>query len=302
MRKQYQIGLLALFFFLAFTSSAQSVLWKITGKGLTKPSYLFGTIHIQDTRVFELSDSLLPAIEKADYLALELDLSNIDPFAIMGMMFLPDGKTLEDVFTKEEYALVKKEFEAQTGTSIGPFNTFKPFTLLTFIMLTHLDEGNNAPMALDEFLNYYAISKSTPVFGIEKQEEQMKVLDEMPKSAIIDALTEEDSVSLVLDSMINAYVNGDLETVAKLIQEDKTYGKWMNKLIDKRNKVMFERTYEHIKNGESVVIAVGTGHLAGETGLIKLYKKKGYKVKPIVTTKTAVSDSTWQAVAKLKGL
>ncbi len=300
MKKQYQIGLLALFFFFASASNAQSVLWRISGKGLEKPSYLFGTIHIQDKQIFELSDSLLPAIEKADYLALELDLSAINPIEMMGLMMLPDGKTLKDVFSKEEYALIKQEFESQTGNSIELFSSFKPFTLLTFIMLTHMDESDNAPMALDQFLNYYAMAKNTPVLGIENVEEQLKVMDEMPSRAIIETLTEEDSVNVVLNDIITAYVNGDLATVAKLMKEDKTYGKWMNQLIDERNKIMFERTYERIKSGESLVIAVGTGHLAGKKGLIELYRKKGFKVEPIITSKTPVSDAVWDEVMKFK--
>ncbi len=300
MKKQYQIGLFALFFFLAGATNAQSVFWRISGKGLEKPSYLFGTIHIQDKQIFELSDSLLPAIEKADYLALELDLSAINPIEMVGLMMLPDGKTLKDVFSKEEYALIKQEFESQTGNSIEPFSSFKPFTLLTFIMLTHLDESDNAPMALDQFLNYYAMAKNTPVLGIENVEEQLKVMDEMPSRAIIEALTEEDSVNVVLNDIITAYVNGDLATVAKLMKEDKTYGKWMSQLIDERNKIMFDKTYERIKSGESLVIAVGTGHLAGKKGLIELYRKKGFKVEPIITNKTAVSDADWDELMKFK--
>lgn len=300
MKNRIQTGLLALFFFISLVANSQSVLWRISGKGLTKPSYLFGTIHIQDKQVFELSDSLLPAIEKVDYLALELDLSAINPMTMMSMMMLPEGKTLQDLFSKEDYALIKEEFEAQTGQPIELFSSFKPFMLLTFIMLNHLGESDNAPMALDQFLNYYALAKNTSVLGIERVEEQMKVMDEMPNNAILETLTQEDSVDLVMDEMITAYVNGDLETLAKLMKEDKTYGKWMNQLLDKRNKIMFERTFEHIKSGKSLVIAVGTGHLAGKKGLIELYRKKGYKVEPIMTKKTAVSDEVWEEVMKFK--
>lgn len=300
MKKHYQLGLITVFLLVTLVGNSQSVLWRISGKNLSKPSYLFGTIHIQDKQIFELSDSILPAIERVDYLALELDLSAIDPIAMMRMMMLPDGKTLKDVFSKEDYALIKQEFEAQTGNSIELFASFKPFTLLTFIMLTHLGESDNAPMALDQFLNYYALAKNTPVLGIESLEEQLKVMDEMPSNAIIDALTEEDSVDLVLNNMITAYVSGDLATVAKLMKEDKTYGKWMNQLIDKRNKIMFDRTHERILNGESLVIAVGAGHLAGKKGLIELYRKKGYEVSSIMAHKTPVSDEVWEEVMKFK--
>ena len=34
-----------------------ALLWEITGNGLKKPSYLFGTMHVSSKMVFHLSDS-----------------------------------------------------------------------------------------------------------------------------------------------------------------------------------------------------------------------------------------------------
>jgi uncharacterized protein YbaP (TraB family) len=48
-----------------------SLLWEITGNGLNKPSYLFGTMHISNKMVFNLSDSFYKAIMSADVVALE---------------------------------------------------------------------------------------------------------------------------------------------------------------------------------------------------------------------------------------
>src|SRR5215831_16367016 len=49
----------------------QSLLWEITGNGLTRPSYLFGTMHVSDKLVFHLGDSFYNAIKSADVVALE---------------------------------------------------------------------------------------------------------------------------------------------------------------------------------------------------------------------------------------
>src|SRR5580658_693175 len=50
-----------------------ALLWEITGKGLKKPSYLFGTMHVSSKMVFHLSDSFYLGIRNADIVALELD-------------------------------------------------------------------------------------------------------------------------------------------------------------------------------------------------------------------------------------
>ena len=72
---------IAIFFLLATGLFAQprgnekypSLLWEITGNGLTKPSYLFGTMHVSSKMVFHLSDSFYNAIKKVDAVALELN-------------------------------------------------------------------------------------------------------------------------------------------------------------------------------------------------------------------------------------
>src|SRR5258708_1192043 len=50
-----------------------ALLWEITGNGLEKPSYLFGTMHVSSKLVFHLSDSFYLDIRNADVVALELD-------------------------------------------------------------------------------------------------------------------------------------------------------------------------------------------------------------------------------------
>src|SRR5262245_54347352 len=48
-----------------------SLLWEISGNGLKKPSYLFGTMHVSDKLAFHLGDSFYTAIKSADIVALE---------------------------------------------------------------------------------------------------------------------------------------------------------------------------------------------------------------------------------------
>src|SRR5512138_837205 len=52
-----------------------SLLWEITGNGLSKPSYLFGTMHVSSKMVFHLSDSFYIGIKNADVVALETNAS-----------------------------------------------------------------------------------------------------------------------------------------------------------------------------------------------------------------------------------
>jgi uncharacterized protein YbaP (TraB family) len=53
------------------TRKYPSLLWEITGKGLKKPSYLFGTMHVSSKIAFHLADSFYLGIRNADVVALE---------------------------------------------------------------------------------------------------------------------------------------------------------------------------------------------------------------------------------------
>ncbi|HKO80940.1 MAG TPA: TraB/GumN family protein, partial [Chitinophagaceae bacterium] len=52
------IHFLSIISFSQKTTVANTLLWRISGNGLTRPSYLFGTIHLTDKRVFNFGDSL----------------------------------------------------------------------------------------------------------------------------------------------------------------------------------------------------------------------------------------------------
>src|SRR5690606_3766061 len=54
-----------------------TLLWKISGNGLDKPSYLFGTIHMLCEEDAVLSNSLKKIIAATDEVYFEVDLDNM---------------------------------------------------------------------------------------------------------------------------------------------------------------------------------------------------------------------------------
>ena len=70
------IGLL----FSGLTSNAQndnSLLWKISGNGLEKPSYVFGTIHMICENDYIMTPVIEKTIQSVDAYYAELDFSNM---------------------------------------------------------------------------------------------------------------------------------------------------------------------------------------------------------------------------------
>ncbi len=60
-----------------------TLLWEITGNGLTKSSYLYGTIHMICGADYFLSEKAKKAFEASDKLVLEINLSDSNEIAEM---------------------------------------------------------------------------------------------------------------------------------------------------------------------------------------------------------------------------
>lgn len=71
----------------------KSLLWQISGNGLAKPSYLYGTIHLICPNDYFMTDSTKAAFARTEQVYLELDMD--DPSIMSKMMrtaMFSDGK------------------------------------------------------------------------------------------------------------------------------------------------------------------------------------------------------------------
>ncbi|HRN47876.1 MAG TPA: TraB/GumN family protein, partial [Niabella sp.] len=91
--------------------SSQTLLWKITGKGLEKPSYLFGTMHILCEKDAVLSDNAKKAIANTEVVYFEADMDDMqEMMSAMKAMKMKNGVTLKSLLSNEDYEKVKKYF------------------------------------------------------------------------------------------------------------------------------------------------------------------------------------------------
>src|SRR3982751_2615245 len=98
------------------SANNNTLLWRISGNNLTKPSYLFGTMHMICANDIEASDSLKNAIKAADRVYLELDMDDaLQLLSAMSHMTMKNDTTLADLLSKDEYKKVKSYFEEHNG-------------------------------------------------------------------------------------------------------------------------------------------------------------------------------------------
>ncbi len=262
-------------------SDNKSLLWKISGKDMRKPSYLFGTIHMICKDEYVWTDIMKKSFESSDEVCMEMDMD--DPSILMQVasgMIETNGKKLKDYFSEDEYKLIENYFEDSLSINIEMFSAMKPVVLQTLLIPSV--QLCDSTVSYELKITESAKLLKKEITGLESPAEQIKLLDAVPVDSIIKDLldvasgvnTGEQFETL---SMIDAYKRQDIPELHELILKSKEQGDNLNIFLDERNEKWIDRMAEHMDQ-KSVFFAVGAGHLWGEKGLINLLRQQGYTV------------------------
>ena len=263
--------------------NSTSIFWKITGNGLEKPSYLFGTVHLIPKSDFFLMDSLENKFKSCNEIALEVDMD--DPGFLtktQQLMFMPDNKSIKDLLDSTDYEQLSGFFKDSLNLQLDQFQRLKPVFLVQFIIPKMI----NKPLASYE-LTFVQMAKkyNIDLTGLESIKEQMNSIDNIPykrqAELVLETIKDFNEDRQIYSQLIDAYKKMDFtnfyEFMIKASPELKEFEQIL--LID-RNKKWVPRIEKMIKE-KSCFIAVGALHLEGEIGLVALLKSDGYSVTPI---------------------
>ena len=273
--------------FISLFSNAQelekSLLWKISGNGLNKPSYLFGTIHLTcDT---SLDANTLNALETTEQLYLELDMDDKSiQMKLMKLMMMKDGAKLSTLLSPEDFKILDEFMKKNLNMSAKLFDSFKPFMISSMLFPKMLDCKSQS---VESELMKITKEQNEEIFGLEKAEDQMKVFDEISYQDQAEELLKTVKDNLEKDKkefqeMITIYQNKDIEGMLKMMSDsdNKITSENQDILLNDRNKKWIPIMIKTMKD-KPTFFGVGAGHLAGEEGVIKLLRKQGYKVEAV---------------------
>lgn len=263
----------------------KTLLWEVTGNGLARPSYLFGTMHILCASDAKLSSNLKTIIKNTGEIYFEIDMDNMaELMGAMKYLRMNDGVKLSDLLKPEEYERVKDYFDKnKTLLPFSMMNRFKPYFISSLIgekMMTCEKKNGMEELIMRESKQY-----DKEIRGLETTEFQASIFDSIPYDkqakdliAYIDSI---DTYKDVTMEMVDVYRAQDLERMDSLIKKsDPGMESYMDLLLYDRNRRWVEKMPSIMKNGQTL-FAVGAGHLPGDQGVIKLLIKKGYTVKPM---------------------
>lgn len=269
----------------------QGRLWQVEREGLPA-SYVFGTMHVDDKRVMDLSPAVESAFGTAGTAAFELvgekeaEIKELYSERIK----LTGDESLEDLIGSWSFGILRwhlKQRQLRPHTDVKPWVFWEYMGGESFGFVDHERlEPSGHGMVLDDWLEDRATRAGKKVAGLETVEEQIDIYDGIPLDQQADLLKltlEQYSDSKPWVPKVQLYLDGDLAMFEALWRE---YLSWLppdtaktvdHRLIDERNRKMVDRMLR-LMAGDSTFVAVGAAHLAGEDGVLYLLEQEGFTV------------------------
>ena len=262
----------------------QSLFWEISGNGLTKKSYMYGTMHVSDKVSFHLSDSFFEKLLASDFIANESEPNTwTELYDLFG--FYRSTKTSGNFYSNFYTSPIEKD------------NLYSLFRGSNYNLIGLLSRTNQANQEYQEetYLDMFIYrtgrkygkktlgleNVKTTTLNIEKAQAEMDRSEiDGNKQAFLKILKKRSYAEVLRD----AYREKDLDLIDTLnmLSSPKSYNKAM--LFD-RNEVMSKSMDSIMKTG-SLFAAVGAAHLPGKNGMIEILRRKGYTVTPIISDYT----------------
>ena len=246
---------------LVATTVHAQLLWKVTGNGLGRPSYILGTHHMAPSTMIDQIKGMNEAIAGCDIVVGEVEKDSLMSPEVQARMaqamVAPLDSTLDKVLTPADYGIVEKVFNKYFGT------------LIDVMVQTRANEAGR------------------PSVGLENVDEQINLLFNgsiaNQAKGLVEACKQDEFFQVQSAALADAYLAQDLDKLLA-VMTDATMGgdseEEMEVLIYSRNRSWAEKL-KVIMPERACLVCVGAGHLPGEQGLLQLLRDAGYTVEPM---------------------
>ncbi|MEM0997041.1 MAG: TraB/GumN family protein [Bacteroidota bacterium] len=274
---------------MAQTPSKSSLLWKISGNGLEKPSYLFGTYHLIRDGYLPLNGKVMQAFDRVEGVVTETEIDSSQLGKVMGYTIM-QSNLLSKLLDKQEFALVDQEVQQLTGQPLSAMDQFKPSTVMLFMTITYVNrlapeliKYSGEP--LDQFFITEGRKRAKTITTFETMIEQMEILYngqslEEQADYLVKFVRSKEEVQKFTRELVDHYLAEDLDRMQAISKHWGDDFGGLEALVDERNERWMQKL-PGLMHQNSQFVAVGALHLPGKKGLIKLLRAQGYTVTPI---------------------
>ena len=286
---------------LAFCGSANAqLLYKISGNGLNKPSYIVGTYHLAPASFADDIRGMSEAFASVEQVYGEVDMQSAksSQMAMLNAMMLPEGKYIDDMFTAEEMERINAYVRQAMGMELTSpmlreqLGRMRPSVLamqLLVLQYMKITPNFNPNALIDDHFQKEARKCGKGTGGFETAEFQMELLygdctEEEERKALLRLVDDNEAVVAEMNAMTEAYFSFDMKgieavTLQSLESGEMTPEEFAEMITDRNHNWVAQMPA--IMEDKPTLFVVGAGHLPGDEGVLELLKAQGYKVKAV---------------------
>ena len=290
-----RLSLILAVLLLVVAAQAQ-LLWKVSGNGLGRPSYIFGTHHMAPATMIDQIKGMDEAISGCDIVVGEVEKDSLMSPEVQARMaqnmIAPLDSTLDKLLTPDDYRIVEKVFDkyfGAMGVKLSQMKSLKPSAISTQMQAMQALKyfpNFDATNLIDVAVQTRANDAGRPSVGLESVQEQIDLLFNSPlteqATGLVEACKQDEFFQVQSAALVDAYMSQDLDKI-QTVMTDATMGgseEAMEALIYNRNRLWAAKLVEMMPE-RACLVCVGAGHLPGDQGLLQLLRERGFTVEPV---------------------
>lgn len=264
---------------------AASPVWRVNGESTSL--YLAGTVHILRERDYPLPATFNHAYARSQLLVFEVDIEETQSDSFRQTMAqairLPAGKQLQDVLQTSTMDKLQAYLQ-QKGMHLKMFEGLKPAMIATTLTMLELKNIGVNSTGVDAHFYHKARKDEKDIMALETAQQQVQYLSQMGKGnedmMILQTLKEIQSLETDFTDMLNSWKQGDADRLEALFIDPmkQEFAPIYQQLLVERNIRWMDRLRYYLTTTDTELVLVGTAHMIGEDGLLKLLADEGYTI------------------------
>jgi uncharacterized protein YbaP (TraB family) len=260
--------------------STRCMVWKARRGAATV--WLCGSIHLLRENDYPLPEPYLKAFEEAKTVVMELPPGSAEDPEVQKKIqragTLPEGESLQRSVSAATWNALEN-WSRQSGTSIEMLQRMKPwFAAITIPVVTLQRSGFSVSRGMERW--FAARLGHRKAEGLESAEQQLGLFDTLdPKTReemILQAVEEAANAPARASQLAEAWREGDATRLGAVMQQSLGQFPDVKKvLLDDRHAAWIPAIESHLAGAETVMVLVGSAHLAGNGSLVDLLEDRG---------------------------
>lgn len=270
--------------------------WRVTNA--KAPFYLVGSVHTLDEDDYPLPAPYEIALKDAKRFLFEFDPTRQAEFEkkLNAAARYRPGEDISSKIDPKLFAWLQQNIstvnsDARRGkksqaTGFKSGLGYKPWWIAQHLADKNAYSSVSACPGLDDYFLVRAQKMGKEIGGLESVDEHVAVLgglsDRDGEIILRDALTPQKNAAAQFKRMRQAWRNGDTAALWARDSRFRREAPWIAaRFVDERNRKWMPRIEAELKSGRPTAIVAGALHFSGPNSIVRLLKKRGYKIEQL---------------------